>query len=60
MSDPTREDVKRVLDSLEWKSDAEKRNLPLVNTHDRDAPTLDVDAVLRRSERGPAGGAAGS
>jgi len=28
-------------------SDAEREGLPIVNVRDRDAPVLDVDAVLR-------------
>jgi hypothetical protein len=34
-------------------SDAEKENRPLVNRHDSGAKVLDVDAVLRKSERLP-------
>lgn len=34
----------------EWRSDAEQRQLPVVNLHDdKGAPPLDRDAVLRRS-----------
>lgn len=33
-----------------WKSDAEQRQLPVVNLHDdKGAPLLDRDEVLRRS-----------
>jgi hypothetical protein len=34
-------------------SDAEKENRPLVNRHDSGAKVLDVDEVIRRSERLP-------
>ena len=36
-----------------FKSDAEKENRPLVNRHDSGAKVLDVDEVIRRSERLP-------
>jgi len=52
MSEPTSEqvnDVLRKLDKPEWKSDAEREGLPLVNLRDTGAPLLDRDAVPRRS-----------
>jgi hypothetical protein len=30
-------------------SDAEREGLPIVNVRDKDAPVLDVDAILRRT-----------
>jgi hypothetical protein len=30
-------------------SDAERDGLPIVNVRDKDAPVLDVDAILRRT-----------
>jgi len=53
MTEPTNREIDealRKLDKPEWKSDAEREGLPLVNlTTGSGAKLLDRDAVLRRS-----------
>lgn len=49
---PTEHEVNGVLSKLDkpqWKSDAERLHLPLVNIHDTGAPLLQTDDILRRS-----------
>jgi hypothetical protein len=53
MTDPTRKQINDVLERLgksQWKSDAEREGLPIVNVRDSGAPRLDVDATLRRTQ----------